>query len=38
MRKLVRAARTRYAVYLEVEKKNNESLKTESDKKSLTEK
>ena len=38
MRKSVRAARTRYAVYLEEEKKNNESLKTESAKKSLTEK
>ena len=33
MRKSVRAARTRYAVYLEEEKKKNESLKTESGKK-----
>ena len=30
MRKLVRAAKTRYAVYLEEEKEKNESLKTES--------
>ena len=30
MRKPVRAARTRYAVYLEEGKKKNESLKTES--------
>ena len=33
MRKSVRAARTRYAVYLEEKKKKNESLKTESAKK-----
>ena len=33
LRKSVRAARTRYAVYLEEEKKKNESLKTESAKK-----
>ena len=33
MRKSVRATRTRYAVYLEEEKKKNESLKTESAKK-----
>ena len=33
MRKLVRAARTRYAVYLEEEKEKKESLTTESAKK-----
>ena len=33
MRKSIRAARTRYAVYLEEEKKKNQSLKTESAKK-----
>ena len=33
MRKSVRAARTRYAVYLEEEKEKNKSLKTESTKK-----
>ena len=33
MKKSVRAARTRCAVYLEEEKKRNESLKTESPKK-----
>ena len=33
MRKSVRAARARYAVYLEEEKKKNESLKTKSAKK-----
>ena len=33
MRKSVRAARTRYAVYLEEEKKNKKNLKTESAKK-----
>ena len=33
MRKSIRAARTRYAVYLEEEKKKNGSLKTESAKK-----
>ena len=33
MRKSVRAARTRYDVYLEEEKKRNESLKTENAKK-----
>ena len=33
MKKSVRTARTRYAVYLEEDKKRNESLKTESAKK-----
>ena len=33
MRKSIRAARTRYAVYIEEEKKKNGSLKTESAKK-----
>ena len=33
MRKSVRAARTKYTVYLEEEKKNNESFKTKSAKK-----
>ena len=38
MRTSIRAVRTRYAVYLEEEKKQNKSLKTECAKKSLTEK
>ena len=38
MRKSVRATRTRYAVYLEEEKKQNESLKTESAKKIIDRK